>query len=262
MRRIHWGKLVRQLVEVCRKGDTDLVVSATECLGAIPHTHARTEFSTAIPPVHAPTNLMHVKVLEMLNTYLGDYDVGVAREAASCLRTILQTDAGSAALKTLATDTSILSSHALHSPCIFFIAVGCLQPTLPPFFSIVFNFIKVVPRNIWRHSQKSLTRRRKLLLQTITTMKSMSLLMNRCGLRRILQVQGFFLLRSLYTFFYLSIYFFGYLFCGNFECLPFFYEGKSFFYQFGGTIPEISDANCFILILILFFIIIFINLFS
>ena len=114
MQNVNWGKLVRQLVEVCRKGDADpvVVVLATECLGAIPNTHARTEFSTATSPIHISTSEMHIKVLEMLNAFLADYDVGVVREAASCLRAILHTDTGDAALQKLsASDAGIL----LHS---------------------------------------------------------------------------------------------------------------------------------------------------
>eukprot|EP00026_Physarum_polycephalum_P000025 Phypoly_transcript_00025.p1 GENE.Phypoly_transcript_00025~~Phypoly_transcript_00025.p1 ORF type:complete len:3119 (+),score=637.15 Phypoly_transcript_00025:93-9449(+) len=108
MQNVDWGKLVRQLVEVCRKGDADpaVVILATECLGAIPHTQARAEYSAASAPAHAATNEMHVMVLERLNTYLADYDVGVVREAANCLRTILHTDTGAKALQDLsASDT-------------------------------------------------------------------------------------------------------------------------------------------------------------
>lgn len=111
---VKWGKLVRQLVEICRKGDVDssVVVLATECLGSIPYARELNEFSAQhsanasnLNP-HSPTSAVHEKILEMLNTYLADYDMEVVCEAANCLRSVLRTETGAAALKSLAGDTS------------------------------------------------------------------------------------------------------------------------------------------------------------
>jgi hypothetical protein len=139
MLNVDWGKLVRQLVEVCRKGDADptAVILATECLGAIPHAQARAEFSAASAPTHATTNEMHVTVLEKLNTYLADYDVGVVREAASCLRTILHTDTGAKALQDLAASDSGLSP-AFSFPLSPFLFLSLPFSLFIHFFSLLF----------------------------------------------------------------------------------------------------------------------------
>jgi hypothetical protein len=121
MHNVDWGRLVKQLVEVCRKGAADpgVVALATECLGAIPPAYARAEFSTSTLPMHVTTNEMHVKVLEMLNMYLADYDVDVVREAASCLRMILHTDTGAAALQGLAaTESGLIPNFYNNNVCL------------------------------------------------------------------------------------------------------------------------------------------------
>lgn len=113
-KKVKWGKLVRQLVEICKKGDVDpsVVVLATECLGCIPHTQELNDFSahstnSANLHPHSPTTAVHERILEMLNTYLADYDIEVVCEAANCLRSILRTETGATALKNLASDTGI-----------------------------------------------------------------------------------------------------------------------------------------------------------
>lgn len=98
---VDWGQLVRQLVEVCRKGDADasVVALATECLGEIPLAHVHADLTQTTRSSSQASN--HGSILEMLNAYLADYDMSVVCAAADCVRAILKTDTGASALQKL-----------------------------------------------------------------------------------------------------------------------------------------------------------------
>ncbi len=112
---IDFDKLASQLLEISEKGGIDIHsrVLAAECLGEIPLEYYVGESKTTLPTVYS--GYAHVTILEMLNTYMADYDMSIVQEATECLRAILLTASGTNALKKLTDEKNpgiwFLSSH-------------------------------------------------------------------------------------------------------------------------------------------------------